>query len=118
MFERLVAEPLAALVVPMMESYDHVVAAATTSGKNIMPRIAALLDVMQISEIVEVKSPDTFVRLIYAGNAIQEVQSGDPKKVITVRTAGFQATARAARPPSKPSMRRPIPACRPMKART
>jgi electron transfer flavoprotein alpha subunit len=92
MFERLVAEPLAALVVPMMENYDHVVAAATTSGKNVMPRIAALLDVMQVSEIVEVKSPDTFVRLIYAGNAIQEVQSGDPKKVITVRTAGFQAT--------------------------
>ena len=91
MFERPLAEPMAALVVPLMERYDTVVAAATTSGKNYMPRIAALLDVMQISEIVEVKSSDTFVRLIYAGNAIQTVQSSDPKKVITVRTAGFQA---------------------------
>jgi electron transfer flavoprotein alpha subunit len=68
------------------------VAAATTNGKNYMPRIAALLDVMQISEIVEVKSADTFVRLIYAGNAVQTVQSSEPKKVITVRTATFQAT--------------------------
>ena len=92
MFERPVAEPMAALVVPLMEHYDAVMAAATTSGKNFMPRIAALLDVMQISEIVEVKSPETFVRLIYAGNAIQEVQSSDAKKVITVRTAVYQAT--------------------------
>jgi electron transfer flavoprotein alpha subunit len=92
MFERALSEPMAALVVPLMERYDTVMAAATTSGKNFMPRIAALLDVMQISEIVEVKAPDTFVRLIYAGNAIQTVQSSDPKKVVTVRTAGFQAT--------------------------
>ena len=92
MFERLVAEPVAALVVPLMERYDTVLAAATTSGKNVMPRIAALLDVMQISEIVEVKSPDTFVRLIYAGSAVQTVQSSESKKVITVRTAGYQAT--------------------------
>jgi electron transfer flavoprotein alpha subunit len=92
MFKRPVAEPMAALVVPLMERYDTVVAAATTNGKNYMPRIAALLDVMQISEIVEVKSADTFVRLIYAGNAVQTVQSSEPKKVITVRTATFQAT--------------------------
>jgi electron transfer flavoprotein alpha subunit len=92
MFERPVAEPMAALVVPLMERYDVVLAAATTNGKNYMPRIAALLDVMQISEIVEVKSPDTFVRLIYAGNAVQTVQSSESKTVITVRTAAFQAT--------------------------
>ena len=67
-------------------------AAATTNGKNYMPRVAALLDVMQISDISEVKSADTFVRLIYAGNAVQTVQSTDAKKVITVRTATFAAT--------------------------
>jgi len=91
-FERPLAEPMAALVVSLMGNYDAAVAPATTNGKNYMPRIAALLDVMQISEIAEVKSPDTFVRLIYAGNAVQTVQSGDPKKVITVRTAAYQAT--------------------------
>jgi electron transfer flavoprotein alpha subunit len=68
------------------------VAPATGNGKNFMPRVAALLDVMQISDISEVKSADTFVRLIYAGNAVQTVQSTDPKKVITVRTASFSAT--------------------------
>jgi electron transfer flavoprotein alpha subunit len=91
-FERPLAEPLAALVVSLAPSYDTIVAAATTNGKNYAPRIAALLDVMQISEITAVKSPDTFERLIYAGNAIQTVQSSEPKKVLTVRTAGFQAT--------------------------
>jgi electron transfer flavoprotein alpha subunit len=73
------------------EGYDAIVAPATTSGKNFMPRVAALLDVMQISEITKVESPDTFQRPIYAGNAIQTVQSSDKKKVITVRTASFQA---------------------------
>jgi electron transfer flavoprotein alpha subunit len=67
------------------------VAPATTNGKNYMPRVAALLDVMQISDISEVKSADTFVRLIYAGNAVQTVQSTDAKKIITVRTASFAA---------------------------
>lgn len=90
--QRPLAEPMAALVVPLMERYDVVIAPATTNGKNYMPRIAALLDVMQISEITDVNSPDTFVRLIYAGNAVQTVQSSEPKKVITVRTAAFQAT--------------------------
>jgi electron transfer flavoprotein alpha subunit len=90
--ERPLAEAMAALVVPLMARYDIVIAPATTNGKNYMPRIAALLDVMQISEITDVKSPDTFVRLIYAGNAVQTVQSSEPKKVITVRTAAFQAT--------------------------
>jgi electron transfer flavoprotein alpha subunit len=90
--ERPLAEPMAALIVSLAGAYDHIVAAATTNGKNYLPRAAALLDVMQISDISEVKSPDTFVRLIYAGNAVQTVQSLDAKKLITVRTAAFQAT--------------------------
>ena len=90
--ERL-AEPLAATIVALAGNYDTVVAPATASGKNVAPRVAALLDVSQISEIVEVVSADTFKRPIYAGNAIQTVQSGEAKKVITVRTAGFQAAA-------------------------
>ncbi|MER9414975.1 electron transfer flavoprotein subunit alpha/FixB family protein [Mesorhizobium sp. M0306] len=88
--ERL-AEPLAALVVSLAEPYETIIAPATSSGKNVAPRVAALLDVAQISEIIEVVSPDTFKRPIYAGNAIQTVQSSDAKKVITVRTASFQA---------------------------
>jgi electron transfer flavoprotein alpha subunit len=79
------------MIVSLAGSYDHLVAAATTNGKNYMPRVAALLDVMQISDISEVKSADTFVRLIYAGNAVQTVQSTDALKVITVRTASFAA---------------------------
>ena len=90
--ERPLAEPMAALIVALAPAYDHLVAPATGNGKNFMPRVAALLDVMQISDISEVKSADTFVRLIYAGNAVQTVQSTDPKKVITVRTASFSAT--------------------------
>jgi electron transfer flavoprotein alpha subunit len=89
--ERPLAEPMAAAIVALAPSYDHLVAAATTNGKNYMPRVAALLDVMQISDISEVKSADTFVRLIYAGNAVQTVQSLDAKKIITVRTASFGA---------------------------
>ncbi|TIX79596.1 MAG: electron transfer flavoprotein subunit alpha/FixB family protein [Mesorhizobium sp.] len=72
-------------------AYDTIIAPATSSGKNVAPRVAALLDVAQVSEIIEVVSPDTFKRPIYAGNAIQTVQSSDAKKVITVRTASFQA---------------------------
>ena len=89
--ERL-AEPLAALVVSLAGGYDTILAPATTSGKNVLPRVAALLDVMQVSDIIEVVSPDTFKRPIYAGNAIQTVQASDAKKVVTVRTASFQAT--------------------------
>ena len=89
--ENRLAEPLAALIVQLSGAYDTIIAPATTSGKNVMPRVAALLDVMQISEIVEVVAPDTFKRPIYAGNAIQTVQSTDAKRVITVRTASFQA---------------------------
>ena len=83
------AENVAPLVVKLAESYSHLLAPATTSGKNLMPRVAALLDVMQISDISAVVSPDTFVRPIYAGNALQTVQSKDPIKVITVRGTAF-----------------------------
>jgi len=86
-----IAEALEALTVPLMADYDAVLAAATTTGKNILPRIAAKLDVMQISEITDVVSADTFVRPIYAGNAMQRVKSNDIKKVITVRATAFAA---------------------------
>jgi electron transfer flavoprotein alpha subunit len=92
-YEHRLAEPLAALIVALAGGYDAIVAPATTNGKNVMPRVAALLDVMQISDITKVIAPDTFERPIYAGNAIQTVQSTDPKKVITVRTSTFPATA-------------------------
>ncbi|MDG3580746.1 electron transfer flavoprotein subunit alpha/FixB family protein, partial [Rhizobium sp. YJ-22] len=85
------AEPLAALIVSLAPAYDTIIAAATSSAKNVLPRVAALLDMAQVSEIVEVISPDTFKRPIYAGNAIQTVQASDAKKVITVRTASFAA---------------------------
>ena len=91
-YEHALAEPLAALIVSLAGSYDAIVSAATTTGKNVMPRVAALLDVMQISDITKVVAPDTFERPIYAGNAIQTVKSKDAKKVITVRTSTFQAT--------------------------
>ena len=91
-YEHALAEPLAALIVSLAGNYDAIVAPATTTGKNVMPRVAALLDVMQISEVIKVVAPDTFERPIYAGNAIQTVKSKDAKKVITVRTSTFQAT--------------------------
>lgn len=91
--EHQLAEPLAALVVSLADGYDALVAPATTGGKNFMPRVAALLDVMQISDISAVVAPDTFERPIYAGNAIQTVKSNDAKKVVTVRIAAFKAAA-------------------------
>ncbi len=91
-YEKQLAEPTADLIVSMAGDYDNLVSAATTSGKNIMPRVAALLDVMQVSDITAVHSADTFERPIYAGNALQTVQATDAKKVITVRTAGFAST--------------------------
>ena len=91
-YEHMLAEPLAALAVSLAPSYDAIVAPATTTGKNFMPRVAALLDVMQVSDIIKVIAPDTFERLIYAGNAVQTVRSKDKIKVITVRTSTFQAT--------------------------
>src|SRR5438477_11243339 len=85
------AEPLAALIVSLAPGYDAFVAPATSRFKNVMPRVAAILDVMQVSEIIKVISPDTFERPIYAGNAIQTVKSKDAKKVITGRTSTFAA---------------------------
>jgi electron transfer flavoprotein alpha subunit len=87
------AEALAPLVAQLAKGYSHVLAPATTTGKNLMPRVAALLDVAQISDITEVVDANTFVRPIYAGNAMATVQSADPIKVITVRTTTFEAAA-------------------------
>jgi electron transfer flavoprotein alpha subunit len=92
-YAKLLAESVEALVVPMMAGYDAFLAPATTNGKNIAPRVAAKLDVMQVSEIIGVLDASTFERPIYAGNAIQTVKSSDTKKVITVRTTAFQAPA-------------------------
>jgi electron transfer flavoprotein alpha subunit len=97
------AEPLAALLVTLAPGYGAIVAASTALAKNALPRTAALLDVMQISDIIKVVSPDTFERPIYAGNAIQTVQSNDAIKIVTVRTASFQATPKgSAAAPAEP----------------
>jgi len=92
-FADALAENVAAQVVALAGAYSHILAPATPNGKNILPRVAALLDTQQVSEIVAVESPDTFVRPIYAGNALATVRSTDAKKVITVRTTGFDAAA-------------------------
>jgi len=91
--EHQLAEDLAPLIVGLADGYDHLLAPATTFGKNLMPRVAALLDVQQISDITSVEAPDTFVRPIYAGNALATVKSSDAKKVITVRGTAFEAAA-------------------------
>jgi electron transfer flavoprotein alpha subunit len=88
-----IAENVAALIVALAKGYSHVLAPATSNGKNVMPRAAALLDAQQVSEIVAVEGPDTFVRPIYAGNALATVQSADAIKLITVRATGFDAVA-------------------------
>jgi len=90
-YEHALAEPVAALIVALAGGYEAIVAPATTTGKNVMPRVAALLDVMQISDVTKILAPATFERPIYAGNAIQTVKSHDQKRVVTVRTAAFQA---------------------------
>jgi electron transfer flavoprotein alpha subunit len=92
-YEHQLAENVSLLVVELAADYEHILATALTTGKNFMPRVAALLDVAQISDIIAVESADTFVRPIYAGNAIATVQSLDTKKVITVRSTGFDAVA-------------------------
>ncbi|WP_172329016.1 electron transfer flavoprotein subunit alpha/FixB family protein [Mangrovicoccus sp. HB161399] len=89
--EHRLAEASAALIQPLMAGYDTLIAPATTTGKNVLPRVAALLDVMQVSEITEVVGPATFKRPIYAGNAIEVVEATDAKRVVTVRTASFDA---------------------------
>ena len=90
-FEHMLAEPMAALIVALAPGYETIMAPATANAKNFMPRVAALIDVMQVSDIVKVIARDTFERLIYAGNAVQTVRSKDARKVITVRTSTFQA---------------------------
>jgi len=92
-YEHQLAENISLLVTELASDYEHIIATALTTGKNFMPRVAALLDVTQISDIIAVESSDTFVRPIYAGNAIATVQSLDNKKVITVRATGFDAVA-------------------------
>ncbi|ABP33733.1 electron transfer flavoprotein subunit alpha/FixB family protein [Polynucleobacter asymbioticus] len=87
------AEPLAAQILALAGSYSHILAPATANGKNVLPRVAAKLDVAQLSDITKVITADTFERPIYAGNAIATVQTGDPVKVITVRTTGFDPVA-------------------------
>ena len=89
------AEPLAAQILALASSYTHVLAPATANGKNVLPRVAAKLDVAQLSDVTKVVSPDTFERPIYAGNAIATVQSSDPIKIITVRTTGFDPVSAA-----------------------
>jgi electron transfer flavoprotein alpha subunit len=89
-YEHMLAEPVAALIVSLAGAYDAIVAPSVANAKNIMPRVAALLDVMQLSDVTKVLGPDTFERLIYAGNAVQTVRSKDAKRVLTVRTTVFQ----------------------------
>ncbi len=91
-YEHQLAEPIAALVVSLAGPYETIVAPATAAAKNFLPRVAALLDVMQVSEVIKVLGADTFERLIYAGAAVQTVRARDAKKVVTVRTSTFQAT--------------------------
>ena len=101
-YQHMLAEPMAELITSLAGPYEAIVAPATTAGKNFMPRVAALLDVMQISDVLKVNAPDTFERPIYAGNAIQTVRSRDAKKVITVRTAAFQAAGEGGAAPIEP----------------
>lgn len=89
LYANALAEPFAALVVSLAGDYSHIILSHTTHGKNVAPRVAALLDIVQVSDIMEVKSPDTFVRPIYAGNAMATVQASDEKLVITVRGTAF-----------------------------
>jgi electron transfer flavoprotein alpha subunit len=92
-YEYQLAENVSKLVVELSASYSHILAPATTTGKNMLPRVAALLDVAQLSDVIKVESADTFVRPIYAGNAIATVQSSDAIKVITIRATGFDPVA-------------------------
>lgn len=99
LYANALAEPFAALVVSLAGDYSHIVLSHTTHGKNVAPRVAALLDIVQISDIMEVKSPDTFVRPIYAGNAMATVQASDEKLVITVRGTAFDKAERSGSAP-------------------
>ncbi len=92
-YEHQLAENISKLVVDIADAYGHILSPATTTGKNLLPRVAALLDVAQLSDVVEVISPDTFVRPIYAGNALATVKTTDKVKVLTIRTTGFDAVS-------------------------
>jgi len=92
-YARQLAEPMEALILSVADKYDAIIAPATTTGKNILPRVAARLDTPQVSEILKVISPDTFERPIYAGNAIETLQAPEGKKIITVRATAFKAAA-------------------------
>ena len=92
-YENFLPENFAPLVVKINESYSHIISSANTFGKNLMPRVAALLDTSQISDIIKVISPDTFIRPIYAGNAFATVKSNDSKKCITIRPTSFEPAA-------------------------
>ncbi|MGC1860386.1 MAG: FAD-binding protein [Methylocystis sp.] len=100
-YDHLLAEPVAALILGLAGGYDVIIAPSTSATKNVLPRVSALLDVAQISDIIKVVAPDTFERPIYAGNAIQTVRSKDAKKVITVRTTAFAATGEGGAAPIK-----------------
>lgn len=108
-YEHQLAEPLAALIVELAAAYDVIMASASATAKNTMPRVAALLDVMQVSEIVAVVGPDTYRRPIYAGNAIETVQSTDARKVLTVRTTAFDAVGAGNSAPIEGVAARPVP---------
>jgi len=101
-YEHILAEPFAALIVSLAAPYDAILAPSTSSGRNILPRVAALLDVMQISDVSRVLAPDTFERPIYAGNVIETVRTTDKKKVITVRTTAFPRAAGGGTAPVEP----------------
>ena len=101
-YEHMLAEPFAALIVSLAATYDAILAPSTSSGRNILPRVAALLDVMQISDVSRVLAPDTFERPIYAGNVIETVRTTDKKKVITVRTTAFPRAAGGGTAPVEP----------------
>ena len=106
------AEPVAALVLSLAGGYDAILAPATANGKNVLPRVAAILDVPQLSDIIAVESPDVFRRPIYAGNAIQKIEAKGFKKVITVRIAAFSPPAAGEMRPSRMSAPRTIRAFR------
>jgi electron transfer flavoprotein alpha subunit len=93
-----VPEALADAIVSLTPGYDAILAPSTSTGKSVLPRVAALLDVMQISDVIEIVSPDTFCRPTYAGNAIETVKSNDPRKIVTIRTSAFDMTSTEAVP--------------------